>query len=63
MRKIRKLLKARCLHLKKTHTLGVDFEYLRHSESMVTFFFVDEGIEDPNITINGPSSARQRNAI
>ena len=27
------------------------------------FFLVDEGIEDPNITINGPSSARQRNAI
>ena len=22
-------------------------------------FFVDEGIEDPNITISGPSSARQ----
>ena len=27
------------------------------------FFKVDEGIEDQNITINGPSSARQRNAI
>ena len=27
------------------------------------FFLVDEGIEDPNITINGSSSARQRNAI
>ena len=27
------------------------------------FFLVDEGIEDPNITINGPSSACQRNAI
>ena len=27
------------------------------------FFLVDEGIEDPNTTINGPSSARQRNAI
>ena len=26
-------------------------------------FFVDEGIEDPNTTISGPSSARQRNAI
>ena len=24
---------------------------------------VDEGIEDPNITINWPSSARQQNAI
>ena len=27
------------------------------------FFLVDEGIEDPNITINWPSSANQRNAI
>ena len=27
------------------------------------FFLVDEGIEDPNTIINGPSSARQRNAI
>ena len=26
-------------------------------------FLVVEGIEDPNITINGPSSARQQNAI
>ena len=26
-------------------------------------FFVDEGTEDPNTAINGPSSARQRNAI
>ena len=24
---------------------------------------VDEGIEGPNVTINGPSSARQRNVI
>ena len=27
------------------------------------FFLVDEGIENPNITIIGPSSVRQRNAI
>ena len=27
------------------------------------FFLVDKGIEDPNIAINGPSSARQRNTI
>ena len=27
------------------------------------FFFVDEGIEDPNTAINGPLSARQRNVI
>ena len=27
------------------------------------FSLVDEGIDDPNTTINGPPSARQRNAI
>ena len=27
------------------------------------FFLVDKGIEDTNTAINGPSSARQRNAI
>ena len=27
------------------------------------FFLVDEGREDPNTTISGPWSARQRNAI
>ena len=27
------------------------------------FHLVDEGIEDQNIAINGPSSARQRNVI
>ena len=27
------------------------------------FFLVDEGREDSNTTINGPSSTRQRNAI
>ena len=26
-------------------------------------FLIDGGIEDPNTTINGPSSARQQNAI
>ena len=31
--------------------------------SFATFFLVDEGREDPNTTISGPSSARQRNAI
>ena len=29
----------------------------------LVFFLVDEGIEDPNVTISGPSSARQQNAI
>ena len=27
------------------------------------FFLVDEGSDDPNTTISGPTSARQRNAI
>ena len=31
--------------------------------SFFLFFLVDDGIEDPNTTIHGPSSARQRNAI
>ena len=30
---------------------------------LLLFFLVGECIEDPNVTINGPSSARQRNAI
>ena len=29
----------------------------------VLVFLVDEGREDPNTTISGPSSAQQRNAI
>ena len=29
----------------------------------VVFFFVDEGRQDPNTTVRGPSSASQRNAI
>ena len=31
--------------------------------NLITFFSVDEGIEDPNSRLNGPSSAHQRNAI
>ena len=31
--------------------------------SKFDIFLVDEGIEDPKTTINGPLSARQRNAI
>ena len=31
--------------------------------SKFDIFLVDEGIEDPKTTINGRSSARQRNAI
>ena len=37
--------------------------YQRGSNFDNVFFLVDEGIEDPNTTINGPSLARQRNAI
>ena len=29
----------------------------------MTVFLVDEGREDPNATISGPSSASQQNAI
>ena len=37
--------------------------FVRGGPNLITFFLVDEGIEDPNTAINGPSSARQRNAI
>ena len=37
--------------------------FVRVGPNLITFFLVNEGIEDPNITIKGPSSARQRNAI
>ena len=40
--------------------------FVRGGPNSITFFLVflvDEGIENPNVTINGPSSARQRNAI
>ena len=39
--------------------------FVRGGPNLITciFFLVDEGIEDPSITINGPSSARQRNVI
>ena len=33
--------------------------FVRGVPNLITFFLVDEEIEDPNITINGPSSARQ----
>ena len=38
--------------------------FIRGGPTLTTFFFlVDEGWEDPNTTICGPISARQRNAI
>ena len=39
---------------------------VRGGPNFIKFFFaflVDERIEDPNVTINGPLSAHQRNAI
>ena len=46
-------------------TCGDPESFVRGGPNLITFFFkkVDEGIEDPNVTINGPSSARQRKAI
>ena len=38
-------------------------EFDNDSLIIVLYFLVDEELEDPNTTINGPSSARQRNAI
>ena len=38
--------------------------FVRGGPTFTTFFFkLMRGREDPNTTINGPSSARQRNAI
>ena len=37
--------------------------FARGGPALTTFFLVDEGRKDPNTTISGPSSARQRNAI
>ena len=39
--------------------------FVRGGPNLISFFLflVNEGIDDPNITIDGPASARQRNAI
>ena len=40
--------------------------FARGGPTLTTFFFsflVDEGRKDPNTTISGPPSARQRNAM
>ena len=47
---------------------GIDSPACADSESIVKgvqlwLFLVDEGSKDPNTTISGPSSARQRKAI
>ena len=36
---------------------------IRGGPALTIFFLVDEGRKDPNTTISGPSSARQRNTI
>ena len=38
-------------------------EFCQRGSKFDIVFLVNKGIENPNITINGPSSARQRNAI
>ena len=50
----------------ETDIQGTDQESFVRGVLTVTFFFfflVEEGSEDPNITIRGPSLACQRNAI
>ena len=44
---------------------GSNFEvfFFKFCFCFVVVFFVDEGREDPNATISGPSSALQQNAI
>ena len=37
--------------------------FKKDNDFFLFVFLVDEGKGDPNVTINGPSSARQRNAI
>ena len=38
-------------------------KFCQRGSKFDNFFLVDEGIEHPNTAINGPSLARQRNAI
>ena len=38
-------------------------KFCQRGSNSITFFFVDTGMEDSNVTINGPSAASQRNAI
>ena len=37
--------------------------FVRVGLALTTFFLVDEGREDPNTAIRGPSWSRQRNAF
>ena len=49
------------------HTLELepcaDLEKIFRGGPYLIFFLVDKGIEDTTTAINGPSSARQRNAL
>ena len=38
-------------------------KFCQRGSKLDNVFLVDEGIEDSNTTMNGPSSARQGNAI
>ena len=51
-----------CLFMKHVKSFAVPESFARGGPTL-TFFFPDEGKEDPNSTKSGPSSARQRNAI
>ena len=53
-------LLMKCAHLYTVHTSCAAPESFVQFDN---FFLVDEGIEDPNITMNGPSSAPQQNTI
>ena len=35
-------------------------KFCQRGPNLITFFLVDEGIEDPNTFINGPPSTRQQ---
>ena len=47
----------------KGHNSCADPEIFVRGGPNLIFFLVDEGIEVPNTTINGPSLARQQNDI
>ena len=51
-------MQLRILHF----TSRIQKVFIRGGPNLITFL-VDEGIKDPNTAINGPSSARQQNAI
>ena len=43
--------------------MGGSRKFCQRGPTLTFFFLDDEGWEDPNTTINGPSSACQRNAF